>query len=269
MDAQSFGEAPPDFLAPDSEAAEQEQQLAHLRAELEEYQDLIEELPGIYEAKCRHQLRDVAQDIHNLMEERHRLQKQINRCLQADQESPHAAALAGTQPRETFTAPSHSAWRLRRLSSWQWALAAGVGAIVLAVFAGLLLRARTPKPPGRVAATPDPPAAPVPAESRPAQAPSGQPKLQLRANDDVWLELRSPDNSLVFVSTLKPGQQLAFPFQDGMRLRSGRPHQLEVALNGQPFKPLGIANDFSWRTLRLPERPRGADPETRTSDQPS
>jgi len=269
MDAQSFGEAPPDFLAPDSEAAEQEQQLAHLRAELEEYQDLIEELPGIYEAKCRHQLRDVAQDIHNLMEERHRLQKQINRCLQADQESPHAAALAGTQHRETFTAPSHSAWRLRRLSSWQWALAAGVGALVLAVFAGLLLRARTPKPPGRVAATPDPPAAPVPAESRPAQAPSGQPQLRLRANDDVWVELRSPDSTLVFVSTLKAGQQLAFPLVDGMRIRSGRPHQLELALDDQTFTQLGAANDFSWRTLRSPKRPQAAVPATQVRDEAS
>jgi hypothetical protein len=259
----------PDESGAELNEADQEQQLARLHAELEEYQHLIDAFPGIYEAKFSHQLRDVAQDIRNLMEERHRLQQQINHCLLADGESSLPAALVKSDHPESSSVWSLVGWQFWRLWTRKRRLVAGARALALAVFAGLLLRGVNQPSPRQDATSPQTPAAPPPVKSQPPQAPPDDPQLQLRANDDVWLELRSPDNSLVFVSTLKPGKQLTFPFQDGMRLRSGRPHQLEVALNGQPFKPLGIANDFSWRTLRLPERPRGADPETRTSDQPS
>lgn len=259
----------PDDSGQELTEAEQEQQLARLHAELEEYQDLIDAFPGIYEAKFRHQLRDVAQDIRNLMEERHRLQQQINHCLLADGESSLPAALAKPDLPQSSSHHSLGGWQFWRLWSWRRRLIAGAGALVLVVFAGLLLRGMNQPSPGKDAATPRPPAATPPSPTRLPQAPPGDPQLQLRANDDVWLELRFSDNSQVFVSTLKSGQQLTFPFQDGMRIRSGRPHQLDVALGGQPFTPLGVANDFRWRTLRLPERPRTADPKLRTSDQPS
>jgi hypothetical protein len=249
MDPRSPGESGPELTE-----ADQEQQLARLHAELGKYQDLIDAFPGIYEAKFSHQLRDVAQDIRNLMEERHRLQQQINHCLRAERESSLPAPLAQPDHPESSSLWSLGGWQFWRFWSWKRRLIAGAGALVLAVFAGLLLRTMHGQHSGQVAATPEPPPVPTPVESPPAPKPSGHPQMQLRANDEVWLELRSPDNSLVFESTLKPGQQLSFPLVNGMRIRSGRPHRLDMALNEQPFTPLGAANDYSWRTLNIPGR---------------
>jgi hypothetical protein len=68
----------------------------------------------------------------------------------------------------------------------------------------------------------------------------------------VWLELRSLTNQPVLEATLRPGQDTSIPLGDGLRIRSGRPHLLEVAIADQPFAPLGPANDYSWRTFFAP-----------------
>jgi hypothetical protein len=68
----------------------------------------------------------------------------------------------------------------------------------------------------------------------------------------VWFELRSLSNQPVLEATLRPGQATAIPLGDGLRLRSGRPHLLEVAIGDQPFAPLAPARDSAWRTLLAP-----------------
>mgnify|MGYP002630566947 CR=1 FL=1 len=52
-----------------------EQHVAQAQAELEEYQRLLKEPPGIYEGKFRQQLRAVIQEIRELLDERKGLQK--------------------------------------------------------------------------------------------------------------------------------------------------------------------------------------------------
>ena len=52
-----------------------EQHVAQAQVELEEYQRLLKELPGIYEGKFRQQLRAVIQEIRELLDERKGLQK--------------------------------------------------------------------------------------------------------------------------------------------------------------------------------------------------
>jgi len=153
--------------SPELTEAEQEQQLARLHAELEEYQDLIDAFPGIYEAKFSHQLRDVAQDIRNLMEERHRLQKQISHCLLADGESFLPAALAKPDLPQSSSVRSLGGWQFVRLRSWQSGLVAGAGALALAVFAVLLLRGMNQSSSGPDGASPQSPAAPPPVKSQP------------------------------------------------------------------------------------------------------
>ena len=58
-----------------------ERQLAESQAELDQYQGLLNELPGIYEDKFRQRVRTVAQDVRHLFDERNALQAQISRAL--------------------------------------------------------------------------------------------------------------------------------------------------------------------------------------------
>jgi hypothetical protein len=236
------GAAPPD---PGSDPAGQEQELVQLRAELEEYQNLIDELPAIYEAKFSHQLRDVAQDIRALLDERQALQDQINRCVEGAAALPLLEAPADTPPAR-WVQPGR--W-LRRLPRGRLALAGG-GGCVLAVLllAGVLLR----RGPNRPLPPPEPrPSQVVAPPPRPAPQPP-EPRLRLRSKGVAWLEVRSLDDQVVFVSTLQPGEETTFPLRDGLRVRSGRPHLLEFALADQPLTVLGAANDFGWRLLRPP-----------------
>jgi hypothetical protein len=209
-----------------------EDELAAASGQLEDYQALIDELPGIYEVKFHAQLRDVAQDIRRLMQERHSLQVQIQHCLDGQAPGPPRAASSTSRP-------------LR----WRLALAAGAGVLALAVPFGLVASATR----GRRSAPVTPAASSQQARQQPAAAPDPQPRppqLRLRATGEVWLELRTLSNQVLVRRILQPGQTLSFPLGDGLRVRSGRPHLLEVAQVDQPFVTLGAANDFSWRTFR-------------------
>jgi len=249
--------------------ADQENELARLRAELEEYQDLIDELPAIYETKFSHQLRDVAQDIRTLMDERQRLVQQINHRLQGGMDAPQADTVSASVragSRRWFTRPH----------AWPWAFAAGTAALLLSLPLALVLRSQNRATPSQAAAeqataatAATTAAADVSGAPQAADSQAAEPRLQLRANGEVWLELRSPDDQLLYVRTLEPGEQLTFPWAQGMRIRSGRPHLLDVSLPDQPFAPLGAANDFSWRTLNLPADHRSGDPKSEILDQAS
>ncbi len=122
-----------------------EHELARLRAELQEYQGLIDELPEIYEAKFTHQLRDVAQDVRRLMDERQALQEQINRCLEAGAAMPLLAAApepppTPARPRLSPAALAAARRWLNRQPGWRLGLMAGTAAFALAIAAGLRWR---------------------------------------------------------------------------------------------------------------------------------
>jgi hypothetical protein len=243
-----------------------EYELAAARSQLEDYQNLIDELPAIYEAKFGHRLREVAKEINQMILERNRLQQQINASLLTGGES----SLLAVEERRSQPRYGIPGW-LRRQPRWKLALAAAAGAGALLLPGGLLLRGLHSPPASTPATTTiaDPPALdPGPAEPPQDPQPAVQ-QLRLRAKGDVWLELRSADQRVLFEGTLTPGQQLTFPLTDGMRIRSGRPHLLELARTDQPFTALGLANDFSWRNLgpsdastrTVPEA--GGDPDRR------
>ena len=223
-----------------------EKDLAAACNELEEYQRLIDELPQIYEAKFGSQVHALAQEIRHLTEERHRLQLQIQHCIQAEAVLPPPSA-SPAEFRPGFRQ------RFRRSAPWSLPIAIAAASLAMAVALGLAWRALQGRP-----TTSRPPALPPQAQpARPATPRPAPLELRLRARDQVWLELRSADNSLLFVGTMQPGQTHAVPLADGLRLRSGRPHQLDVAVGDQPFAPFGALNDYSWHTI-----------STRRSDQP-
>lgn len=239
-------------------------ELTAARSQLEDYQQLIDEIPGIYEAKFAQQVHVVAQDIHRLNEERQHLQRQILHGLQ-EQADPSALP-----PPAAAWAASRSFPELAAMRRWLQsrprgllALALFAAALGLAVPAGLVLRAsKAPSAPARSTASSQSIPGREPAPVAPAQVPqpSAQPVLRLRAKGEVWLKLLGADQRPLFVGTMRPGQQRSFPFTEGLAIRSGRPHLLEIAVGSQPFAPLGPANDFSWRTLTLPPGDRNSPP---------
>jgi hypothetical protein len=224
--------------------ADQDQQLLTLKAELEKYQDLIDEIPSLYEAKFRYRVQDVAQDIRRLMEERQSLQEQIHHCLEGQAAPAPLPTATNTRPGRRALAALAAAKRwIRRLPRWQLALAAGAGVLALALPVGLHRWVRKGRP------APVAPAVSNPAQPASQPLPVDPPQLRLRAKGEVWLELRSLTNQPVLEATLRPDEHTSIPLGDGLRIRSGRPHLLEVAIADQPFAPLAPANDFAWRTI--------------------
>ncbi len=241
------------------------QELSRLRAELEEYQCLIEDLPQIYEVKFRGQVRGLAQDIRSLLDQRQCLQQQIGHCLEGGSEHHRPRLARAVAPLRLAVARR---W-LRRLSPWRLAMVAAAGGLGLSLVVGQLLRTgRTPVdslPASRVSAarpSPQPLSSPPP---KPAEA-----QLRLRAiQEEVWVELRSLDERSVFVKTLQPGEEKTLPIGNGLRIRAGRPHLLQIALADQPFSPLGAVNDFRWRILKLPPDVQPVEPASNASDSSS
>jgi hypothetical protein len=229
-----------------------EQELATATAQLEEYQRLIDEMPGIYEVKFGSQLRDVAQDIRLLMQERHDLQRQLQHCLEG--QAPSSDVVMSSQPRPSWPLSKLAAGAQRRLvnlKAWQLALAAAASTLVLALLIHLATRLSKGYSPPLVQPVPGQPKSNK-ARAPAAYPPASIPQLRLRARGEVWLELRSLNGTSVFQGTLQQGQELVLPLGDGLRIRSGRPHLLEIALPRQSFAPLAAANDYSWRTFAAP-----------------
>lgn len=84
------------------------------QSELEEYERLLDQLPGIYEGKFRHKVRVVAKDIHYLLDERKALQEQLSRGLvqpRSPEALPPAAAVSLT--------PGRRSWSCLRLPRFQ------------------------------------------------------------------------------------------------------------------------------------------------------
>ncbi len=223
-------------------------ELSAARSQLDRYQRLIDEIPSLYEAKFRYRVQDLAQDIRRLMEERQSLQEQIHRCIEGQAASAPLPTAANARPaRRALAALAAATRRFRHLPRWQLALAAGAAALALAVPVGLGGWATRERP------ALEAPEASYPAQPASQPLPEVSPQLRLRAKGEVWLELRSLTNQPVLEATLRPGQDTSIPLGDGLRIRSGRPHVLEVAIADQPFAPLGPANDFAWRTVVAPD----------------
>jgi hypothetical protein len=252
-------------------AEELERELARLQAELEEYQDLIEQLPGIYESKFNHRVRDVAQEIRRLLDEREALQQQISRCLEAP---PPPAALLRAAPEPELSRWQWSLprlrrrlhwrprWRLRsirwRPEPWQLGLAAAATAVTAALVVNTALRPSFQQPRGGASA----PVQPVEGAAIPPSSvtqPSDLP-LRLRAQGEAWLEVQDLAGKVVYVNTLQAGDEQQVRLGQGLRVRSGRPDLLEVALAGEPFTTLGPVYDLSWRTFLPPDAPSPAAP---------
>jgi hypothetical protein len=240
----------PDQSSPDSDSdyfSGLERELAAALRELEEYQRLIDELPQIYEDKFGAQVLALAQEIALLTDERHRLQLLIQDCIQDDAVLPPARSSTGDSLPLGWHGPQR--WLGRLAPRSLTLLAAGSLSVILAVGLAWHANKRRPMPGSPTVSREDVPARPQAPLVVPRPA---APMLRLRSRDEVWLELRSAENQLVFVGTLNRGQTLTFPYSDGMRIRSGRPHQLDLSLDEKPYTPLGVYNDYAWQAIVVP-----------------
>lgn len=241
----------------DSSLGELEQELNRVKGELEEYQGLIEELPSIYEGKFQHQLRDVAQDIRRLLDERQGLQQQIDRALKGappglDNQLPSDNAFqeADPVPPDQDTRSSKTPVPLLLLSALTVLAVAGV----VAAF-GLWNRARppqiaAPEQPAAEALAPAPEPDADPPEPAVTEAPLAPDSLRLRAKGECWVEVQTLDGRRVFMATLQEGEQRRLALGEGLRLVAGRPDLLELAIGTGEFSTLGPIQKIEWTTLR-------------------
>ncbi|MEB3353523.1 MAG: RodZ domain-containing protein [Cyanobacteriota bacterium] len=259
-----------------------ERDLARLRAELADYQGLIDELPQIYEEKFRGQVQDLVQDIRHLMDERQVLQEQLRHALAPPPAPrslvPSAPASAPPAISATPPPPPRVPEAFQRVGSWRdlvgrwgehcrdvhttltpllrdhgrWFVLALVLAAAGSTLALLRFRsapAPTPLPPRPAEA----PRSPAPSPAPPPAARSDQ-DLRLRATGESWLEVRTLAGEVVYVNTLQDGEDTTIRLRDGLEIRSGRPDLLEFSVDDQPFQVLGPVDDLSWRTV-LPLQP--------------
>ena len=91
-----------------------ERQLAEAQAELEKYQGLLNELPGIYEDEFRQKVRNLAEDLRHLLDERKALQEQVSRALVQSRAPEALLPSAAVAP-----APPLNSWSDVRLPRFQ------------------------------------------------------------------------------------------------------------------------------------------------------
>lgn len=248
-----------------------EQQVAAAQAELEEYQRLLDDLPGIYEDKFRQKVRLVAQEICHLLDERKALQEQVSRVLvqagerqslpaaEADEVAAHASTSGAAQPLRApkrwadvrlprFQAPSagEPRFQLSRLRRPVGLIALAGGVLLALVVFGLQALVTRRITPASKLALPKPEVPAVP--SNPA-ASSGRLTLQASGGES-WVLVEDFNGGKMYDAILEAGQSHVLPIGGGIRLRSGRPDLLMVGVEDQPAKPLGRVSDLDWVEIR-------------------
>jgi len=89
---------------------------------------------------------------------------------------------------------------------------------------------------------------------RSSQAPSvlnASTTIQLQAlGGESWVLVEDLKGRQVFDAILQPGAPKRLPLAQGLRLRSGRPDLLFVAVGDAVPKPLGDVGDLDWVEIR-------------------
>ena len=244
---------------------ELERQVAEAQAELEQYQGLLNELPGIYEDKFRQKVRSVAEDIRHLLDERKALQEQVSRALAqprvpealppaaavppapaprswADVRLPRFQSPSSDAPASRRPSPSRLVFRFSIPTGRQRGIALGAGLVLALLVLGLpqLLTRRS-----------------VPAAGGPSVSAGGQPPVATAANlrleargGQSWVLVERIGGGKVLDVILEPGQSKVLPMGSGLKIRSGRPDLLFVSTGQVPAEPLGAVSDLDWFEFR-------------------
>ena len=90
------------------------------------------------------------------------------------------------------------------------------------------LRQQRSQPPRRLLAT-----------AAPGPIPTAASKVSIRALADCWIQIRAPDQSIVFSRILKSGEVYNVPARQGLWLRTGNAGVLEIAVDGKTVPSIG------------------------------
>src|SRR5581483_9282650 len=130
--------------------------------------------------------------------------------------------------------------------------------------------AAAPAPPstalvaGPAVAAPNPGASPVPATASPPAAPAARPaaapapppagpRVVIKALADCWIQVRAPDQTVVFSRVLKSGETYKVPARPGLFLRTGNAGALEITVDGKPVPSIGGIGTLRRDVLLEPE----------------
>lgn len=100
-----------------------------------------------------------------------------------------------------------------------------------------------PEPAGSGAATAS--AAPQTAAASPGSAPpsadsgAAAGRIDIKATADCWVQIRAPDQSIVFSRVLKTGETYRVPARSGLVLRTGNAGALTIAVDGKQVPAIG------------------------------
>lgn len=233
-----------EFAEQEAQIAALKQQVAEAQAELEEYQRLLNELPGIYEGKFRQKVRAVVQEIRELLDERKALQEQVAHALAKPLLLPAPAAKTWADMRlPRFNPPNLTVLVFAGLPGRRWLWAGAAGLLLLGfISAGSRRLAQQGSPTG---------AAKSPVMPQRQQAPGAQVPLHLEARGGKsWVLVEDLQGRQVFEVILQPGVRHSLSLGSGLRLRSGRPDLLFVAVGDQVPRPLGGLSDLEWVVVR-------------------
>jgi hypothetical protein len=244
-------------MTSDNAAIEElERQVAEARAELEKYQCLLNELPGIYEEKFRQKVRSAAEDIRQLLDERKSLQEQVSRGLlhpRGPEALPPAAEVPLTPvrrrwsylrlPRFRFQSPYTATPSFRLPNGLKLGVLCGAGVALVLLVLGLpnLLNRRSLPLGG----------APTVANGRkPSPLPAAA-SLRLEARGgQSWVQVERLGGGIVYDAILESGQNKNLPLGSGLKIRSGRPDLLYVGVGMLPAVRLGAVDDLDWFEFR-------------------
>jgi len=64
-------------------------------------------------------------------------------------------------------------------------------------------------------------------------------RVSIKALSDCWIQVRAPDQSIVFSRVLKSGEVYQVPGKPGLSLRTGNAGALEIAVDGKAAPSIG------------------------------
>jgi cytoskeleton protein RodZ len=86
-------------------------------------------------------------------------------------------------------------------------------------------------------APPQTPPAPAPPAGDGSAAAAG--RIEIRATADCWVQVRAPDQSIVFSRVLKAGETYRVPARSGLVMRTGNAGALAIVVDGKTAPALG------------------------------
>jgi cytoskeleton protein RodZ len=64
-------------------------------------------------------------------------------------------------------------------------------------------------------------------------------RIDIKATADCWVQIRAPDQSIVFSRVLKTGETYRVPARSGLVLRTGNAGALTIAVDGKQVPAIG------------------------------